>query len=116
MPVTAVIDAHRHELFCATYIWEEGKPKQTVAPALVAIRELKELVVEPTLFIGGELPKLKDKIRDACGELARFPEPLPVEPSAAALLALAYPKFLAGEFSDLETCEPRYMRAFRGVM
>ncbi len=115
-PVLAVIDAHREEVFVRKYRWEGETLRAETDSRVLPIARLPELIHEPTEVVGGDLLKLADKIRQAVGEMAIFPAPLSTEPFPSALMALGYQRFSRQEFCDIATCEPRYLRAFRGVM
>ena len=116
MPILSIIDAHRDEIFCCVYVWRAGKLSRQRVPRLVKLVDLKQILVEPTLIVGGDILTLKDQILDYGGKNAVIHLPIQSEPESWALLNLAYLKFLEGRYSNLESCEPLYMRAFKGVM
>jgi len=115
-PLVAVIDAHRQEIFCAEYRWESHELHRTSDYELIPLKSLSERIKKPTLFVGVDIPSLQDQIRKYCGDRAVFPFPPVIYPQGQALMKLAYQKYLSGKMSSAENCEPRYMRAFKGVM
>lgn len=116
LPVCAVINAHRQEIFCAQYRWEDGDLHRTGDYELIPLQSLSRRIITPTLFVGADVPPMREQIRKYCGEKAIFLVPPVIYPRAEALMTLTYRKYLSGETSLPETCEPRYMRAFKGVM
>ena len=116
MPVLALIDAHRNEIFCALYRWHEGRMIQTGDYRLLPLNSLPEILDKPTVIVGGGALKLKEELRKVCGEDLIFPKPFRISPQSWALHDLAYQKFLDKEISPADACEPQYMRAFKGIM
>jgi tRNA threonylcarbamoyladenosine biosynthesis protein TsaB len=116
MPILSIIDAHRDEIFCGVYVWRAGKLYTQGGRQLVKLVDLKQILLEPMLIVGGDILKLKDQISDYGGKNAVIHLPIQTEPESWAHLKLAHIKFLDGEYSNLESCEPLYMRAFKGVM
>ncbi len=116
LPVLAVIDAHRDEIFCAGYLWQHDKLERQGDYRLLPLSSLENLLSEPTLVVGGDAQKLEHPIRKYAGQNAVFPFPFLSEPQGSAFVRLAYLAFLQGDANDAELSEPLYMRAFKGVM
>lgn len=116
LPVLSVIDAHRQEIFCGLYHWNDESLQRDGEYRLLALQSLSGFLTRPTLVVGGDVPKLKEKIAEYGGDHARFPYPMITDPQNWGLQSLGHQKFLAGEISTAEECEPLYMRAFKGVM
>lgn len=114
-PVMPVIDAHRDELFYALYSPGEGFMQRESEYALGAIAGLPGILRGKTLVVGEISESLKSEIINAAPGKVVFPSAEKPQLSVQALLELGYLKFTAGEFSDLENCEPFYMRKFKGV-
>ena len=116
LPVLALIDAHRGEIFYALYCWEGKQFTRRSEYQLVELKKLAEILTEPTLLVGGDLPRLQEQVVRSAGANLRLPHPLPEQPAAWALQTLAFQKFEQQAFASLENSEPFYMRAFKGVM
>lgn len=115
LPVLSIIDAHRDEMFCCEYVWRDGELARKGEPQLLKLVDLKKILLEPTQIVGGDILKLKDQISEYGGKNAVIHCPIQTEPESWAFLKLANIKFLKRDYSNLENCEPLYMRAFKGV-
>lgn len=116
LPVLSIIDAHRDEIFCAQYLWKKNRCEKTGDYQLSPITSLKQILQAKILLVGPDLPGLKNRIVKMAGGMAVFNLPLRTEPDCQILLQLAYQRYLKGEVSSVENCEPMYMRAFKGIM
>jgi len=116
LPVVAVMDAHRDELFCARYSWKNETFQREGDYQLLHVSALSDVLKTGTLLTGADLEKLRGKILQATGRNAVLPFPFPQQPEGWALLQLGYQKFIKKEFSQADTCEPMYIRAFKGIM
>ena len=116
LPVLSIIDAHREEIFCAKYLWRGNELDRIDEYQLLSVSSLKKYVPEKTLIVGSDLEKLKDKISELLGKKALFPFPLSRDPDSHSLCHLGYKKYVNQETVTASDCEPRYMRAFKGVM
>ena len=116
IPIMAIIDARREELYCAKYHWQKTNLVKDIDYQLIEIDRISEILTEKTLLVGGDLIKVREKINHAGGKNVVFPNPLIQYPQGWAFLDLAYQKYTKKEFSLLASCEPRYMRAFKGIM
>jgi tRNA threonylcarbamoyladenosine biosynthesis protein TsaB len=116
LPVVAIMDAHREEIFCARYIWKNREFQRQGNYQLLPFTALSDLIKTRTLLTGADLENLSSKIDTLIGKNAVLPHPLPQQPEGRALLQLAYRKYLDREYSQTETCEPMYIRAFKGIM
>lgn len=116
LPVLPVIDAHRGEIFCASYYWEKHRLRQDGKYRLLQPEMLREYISTPVLLTGADaaklFPTLSPFLLDGSRLLnhpANFLQPW-------ALLSLGYEKFRQEKFADAARCEPMYLRAFRGVL
>jgi tRNA threonylcarbamoyladenosine biosynthesis protein TsaB len=116
IPILAVIDARREELYCARYHWQKMKLMRDTDYQLIKIKRISEILKEKTLVVGGDLGKIKDKLINAGGKNITLPYPLIQHPQGWAFLDLANQKYLIKEFSPPASCEPRYIRTFKGIM
>jgi len=112
--IMAVIDAYRNEIFYSIYRWEQNQFRRITDYSIVRIEELDKLIAERTLITGAIPAELKAEI-GKISSLAIF-ENGTTRLSMKSLLELGHKKFVMGEFSDLNDCEPFYMRKFKGVL
>jgi tRNA threonylcarbamoyladenosine biosynthesis protein TsaB len=116
LPVIAIMDARREEIFCAQYSWKNKEFQRQGNYQLLSFTALTDLIKRRTLITGADLERLSSKIDERIDKNVVLPHPLPQQPEGRALLQLGYRKFLAREYSQAETCEPMYIRAFKGIM
>lgn len=114
-PIMPVIDAYRGEIFYSIYKWEKGQFSQINDYSITTIESLKQIINQNTLITGLFSEKLKSEISETLSPFAVFSSKINSSPSIRALLDLGYQKFVRQEFSDLNSCEPFYMRKFKGV-
>lgn len=111
--IMAMIDAYRNEVFYSIYRWERNGFRRITDYSISRIDELDGLISERTIVTGAIPANLKSKI----GQISSLAvlENGTAQLSMDSLLELGYRKFEKGEFSDLNSCEPFYMRKFKGV-
>lgn len=115
-PVMPVIDAHRGEIFCAVYQWESGGLKLTRDYALAKPDDLPEFLKTAVVLTGGaDARKLYPQLEAHLPPGSFLLRPSPESPQVWALLELGFEKYRREQFSDLNSCEPLYMRTFKGV-
>lgn len=115
-PVMPVIDAHRGEIFCAVYHWESGGLKLARDYALVKPETLPEFLKTAIMLTGGaDARKLYPQLEAHLPPGSFLLHPSPDSPQVWALLELGFEKLCREQFADLNSCEPLYMRTFKGV-
>lgn len=115
LPIIPVIDAYRDEIFYSIYQWEQSEMKRQTDYSVIKIANLDQIVKQKTIITGSLAEQVLSKIRKALSDLGVFPGNFHSIISIGALLELGHKKFEKGEFSDLNSCEPFYMRKFKGV-
>jgi tRNA threonylcarbamoyladenosine biosynthesis protein TsaB len=115
-PVFSFIDAHRQEIFHAFYRWEGKELKRITDYQITAVESLPDLVHEKTILVGPDTDRFCRQLQDLLGDLAVFAYPIQLQLQGWALLQLGYQKFITGKFSDLNSCEPLYLRPFKGIL
>jgi tRNA threonylcarbamoyladenosine biosynthesis protein TsaB len=113
--IMPLIDAYREEVFYSIYKWEKSEFKRTADYSISKIDNLPQIVKQKILIVGYVPEKIKSEVEKALSNYAVFPNKNNSMLSIAALLDLGYQKFKEKEFSDLNSCEPFYMRKFKGV-
>jgi tRNA threonylcarbamoyladenosine biosynthesis protein TsaB len=116
LPVLSIMDAHRNDIFCAKYKWNNGKLFQITESHLRSIHSLSEIVTEPTVIVGNDIIKFKKDITEICGKLAQFSNFSVSMPESWALQEIAFKKYQQEEFISAKACQPLYIRTFKGVM
>lgn len=111
--IMAVIDAYRNEIFYSIYEWNQKQFVRISDYSIVNIQDIAERITRPTLITGVITQAIESEISKVAS-LTVF-ENGTSKPSMNALLELGHQKFLKGELSDLDNCEPFYMRKFKGV-
>jgi tRNA threonylcarbamoyladenosine biosynthesis protein TsaB len=111
--IVAAIDAYRNEIFYSIYEWKEKRFARISDYSILNIENIAERITQPTLITGAITPTLESQITKITS-LSLFRNGTS-KPSMDALLELGLQKFERGELSDLNNCEPFYMRKFKGV-
>ncbi len=116
VPVFSFIDAHRQEIFYAFYRWDDQKLKRESNYQIMPFDEVNKRITEKTFFVGPDVGRWMISLQNSLGERALFAYPIQQQLQGWALLQLGYEKFMAGQFSDLHSCEPMYLRPFKGIL
>jgi tRNA threonylcarbamoyladenosine biosynthesis protein TsaB len=111
LPVCAVIDSRRGELFCGLYRRPAGAPltplrEETCVPEA----ELPGHVEGPAVFIGNDHSRQAPLIRELLGDRAVPAPPALWHPAASAVGALGLERLRRGESDDLRDLVPVYFR------
>ncbi|RMI06645.1 MAG: hypothetical protein D6681_08365, partial [Calditrichaeota bacterium] len=115
MPVFPLIDARRGEIFGALYEWQAHAPVRTGEYRLLKPEQLPRMLPGPVYLVGRDALRLRPLLEPHLPPNSRFPEGAPGDPQLWALLHLGRDRYLNREFSDPASCEPMYMRRFKGV-
>ena len=108
LPVCAVLDARKKEVYAALYDTASGVPIELVAPRAVNPALLaEERVGQQTLYTGDGA----EVYRDLWSEDALLAPAFCARPDAATLGWLALSKLAEGATADLAALEPEYLRA-----
>jgi len=114
-PVMPVIDAHRGEIFCAVYRWRQEEFERERDYTLISPENLAEFLPGAVLLAGADARKLFPQLEKFLPQGSGVLHPSPGWPQMWALLELGFHKFTEGQFSHLDSCEPLYLRAFKGA-
>lgn len=109
IPVCAIMDARRSQVYNAVYKFNNGTIAELTAPRALAIEDLCAEINTPTFFVGDGVDVYKDKIIELCGDNALFAPPHMRLQKAASI---AYAASLANEneFLSPEALEVIYLR------
>ena len=111
--VCPILNAKKNEVYSAVYRFNGEKAERlseylAIAPADL-IKELGKNS-ENIYFLGDGVAVYKEMLVEALGEKAKFAKADKMLNSGAALAVLGYEKALKGEFAELYTAEPIYIR------
>ncbi|MFC0185483.1 tRNA threonylcarbamoyladenosine biosynthesis protein TsaB [Pseudarcicella hirudinis] len=107
-----MIDARRMEVFCAVYDNHLNVIQKTEAKVIDENAYAELLTENPVVFLGDGAAKCKEKLTHPN---CIFPETA-VYPSAKTIGVLANKAFRMGQFEDLVTFEPFYLKDFVGTV
>ncbi len=102
-----VLDARQQQVFAALYRWEEGVLRCTMSPAAMRPEALRDLVTEPTLFVGPGAD-LYQPLWEGLGALARCAPS--VVCSAAAVAECGAAQLRSGEGRTASGLAPVYLK------
>ena len=107
LPVCAVLDARKREVYTALYDTADGEPVELLAARAVVPSQLaEERAGQPTIFTGDGA----EVYRDLWGSQALIAPPSSSRPDAGTIGWLALSKLQKGETVDIESVEPDYVR------
>ena len=69
IPIMAIIDARREELYCAKYHWQKMNLVRDLDYQLIEIDQISKILTEKTLIVGGDLTKVREKINRTGGKM-----------------------------------------------
>ena len=104
-----MIDARRMEVYCALYDREGREIEPTVAKIIDEYSFTEQLTKQPVLFFGDGAAKCRPILGRYSN--ANFNEVV-IQPSARTIGLLATPAYNAGEFENLASFEPFYLKDF----
>jgi tRNA threonylcarbamoyladenosine biosynthesis protein TsaB len=112
-----LIDAKRGDYYCAFYVNKEGIVLRTEGPHVATVAEVvKELPAEWRLLVTGDSQqRLEEQLRKAdppAGSTIRIIERSAQFSPAAAVAMLGLQKAQRGEFADVASLEPSYLKDF----
>ncbi len=96
LPILSLVDAYTQEIFLAQYRFKNQEIQTLITPRLSKVREIKEIVQEPTLFVSETLEKWEDFLKR---ELSAYFIKPPLKPRlrASLLCEIAWLKLKKGE-------------------
>lgn len=110
LPVCAMLDARKQEVYTATYRWEGGVPHAIAAETVIAPELLLTAVSEETLFVGNGAQVYRTLIVRQLGDRAHFAPAFMNLPRAAGAAALALRDWAAGRTCTADELMPNYLR------
>lgn len=108
-PVCALLDARKHEVYCALYEYRGIQLVCLMEEQALAPGALVQRMTQPTLFVGDGWRVYGAFFREALGDLA-IPSPVSRGASPGAVADLGRRRLLRGERDPMEALTPRYIR------
>lgn len=110
LPIHAIIDAKRGEVYWSSYRFESGMQTRTGEYLALAPQDLVERISEETMLVGSGVDAYRDFIVGNTRGLARFVTPNPQFPSPSVVAVLGLRKLKANQTEEIESLEPIYIR------
>lgn len=110
LPVHAIIDAKRGEVYWSSYRYQSGMQTRTGEYLALAPQDLVERISEETILIGSGVDAFRDFIVENGKGLAKFVAPNPQSPSPSVIAVLGLQKLKADQTEEIESLEPIYIR------
>lgn len=107
LPVCAVLDARKREVYTALYDTSAGVPVALISPRAIAPMQLAEERMEQSTIFTGDGAEV---YRDLLGPHALMAPASCARPDAGTIGWLALSKLEAGETADIDSVEPEYLR------
>jgi tRNA threonylcarbamoyladenosine biosynthesis protein TsaB len=110
LPIFALIDAKRGELYWCSYEYGGGKLKRTGEYLAISPGKLVELIAEKTLVVGSGVEAYMEYIKENAGDKVKFLDPNPEHPLPGVVATVGLEKLNRGEVEDIGEIEPIYIR------
>jgi len=110
LPVCALLDARKNEVYAGRYVWEEGAPHPTGPERVLPPEQLLAELVGEALFVGDGATVYRTLITRQMGARAHFLPAAYNPPRAAHAALLALRVFTAGEARSAAQVNPVYIR------
>ncbi len=109
-PVCLLLDARKGEVYAAIFRWEDGTFLRAAEEASLPAEVLVKSLEGPVLFAGEGAALYRSVIEGVMKERAVFASAEKMVPSPANVAALGLAKAVRGEFEDLPSAVPFYIR------
>ncbi len=110
LPVCAVLDARKKEVYAGIFEWKDGSWNQTSQDAVIAPEELAAQIHQPTCFVGSGIEPYGPLWRDLLGDRFIDGTALQKESMAARAARIAAERFERDHSFDLNTMKIEYLR------
>jgi tRNA threonylcarbamoyladenosine biosynthesis protein TsaB len=110
LPIFALIDAKRGELYWSSYKYSGGKLTRTGEYLAVSPGKLVEVIAEKTLVVGSGVEPYMEYIKENAGDKVEFLCPNPKYPLPGVAATIGLEKLNRGEVEDIGEVEPIYIR------
>lgn len=110
LPVCAMLDARKQEVYAATYRWQGGAPQPVTAETVSPPEQLLAGIKGEVLFAGNGAQVYRTLIVRQLGDRAHFAPAFVNLPRAAGAAALAVRDWEAGRTFSADELMPNYLR------
>ena len=110
MPICPIFHAGREEIATAIYQVEQSGWHQLTAEHITTVDALCSQITAETVFCGEFVPSIADRLREQLGQKAIILPPAAGMRRAAFLAELGLKRFKAGDYDDVVTLQPFYLR------
>ncbi|MFT5366949.1 MAG: tRNA threonylcarbamoyladenosine biosynthesis protein TsaB [Candidatus Latescibacterota bacterium] len=110
IPVCAMLDARRDQVYAGIYEFLEGKPVSSLADCAAGIEDVLGTLPRPVLLLGDGAWVHYERIKAHLGADASFVNTHLGRPNAGAIALLGGYQLLQGDDVDIDTFEPQYLR------
>ena len=110
LPVCALLDARKQEVYAALFAWQEGSPRPLGQERVLPPERLLRELTGPTLFLGDGASAYRTLIARQLGPRAYFVAETFAPPRAAHAAILALRAFTAGAALPAVQVNPVYIR------
>lgn len=110
MPVCAMLDARKQEVYAASYLWQSGSPQLIGEERVVKPDALLSDIVGETLFVGNGSLVYRSLIVRHLASQAHFAPAFLSLPRAGAAAAIGLSEWQAGNFLSADELMPLYLR------
>jgi tRNA threonylcarbamoyladenosine biosynthesis protein TsaB len=110
LPVCALLDARKQEVYAGTFVWQDGLPRPTGPERVLSPERLLGELTGPVLFVGDGATVYRTLIARQLGSQAHFLPAAYDPPRAAHAALLAAEVFAAGEAKPAAQVNPVYIR------
>jgi tRNA threonylcarbamoyladenosine biosynthesis protein TsaB len=110
LPICPLLDSRRGEVFCATFVLEDGRPAPKMEISSLRLEEFPTVFREQTLFVGNDFRAQGAFLKKTLGAKALLAPP-PLWSLRASLVGhLALDRLNSGKSDDPRALEPIYLR------
>ena len=110
LPICPVLYAGREEIATAIYQKKAGEWTQLTPEHITTIDELCSLVTAETIFCGEYVPTIAERLKERLKEKAIVAPPATSAERVANLAVLGQLRAKAGDYDELATLQPLYLR------
>lgn len=109
--ICPLLDARKGEVYTALFLrWQNGDLQRLSPDLVLAPEELCYHITTPCLFLGEGVERYREFIRKQCGSAASILSIAPEPTRGETVAKLACERLCRGEYDDLYTLEPTYVR------
>ena len=116
LPVCAMLDARKKEVYACCYSWEHGRPRPLNGEKVGKPESILDKCCEPTLFVGDGSLVYRSLIVRQMDDRAHFAPDYLNLPRAAGAAQLAFDAWQRGQGKSAEQLLPVYLRASEAEM